>query len=218
MKQNSVRMQASAACRIIRSAPVPIGQRPFCAARSILPIFNGGNLAFPVCQSISRQQFDQLCSYSAAEPDFVFLGGRAIAGGRGAARGFSCHAVERVSLPANAGMGVDTQALARKMERLAAPYQHALSSLKAAPCPLIGGWVGSLAYEFGYARETKLQGLVPELPLPLVFAGLYLWFASEDLESGNCYLWVHPDFQDRKSTRLNSSHVRISYAVFCLKK
>src|SRR5690554_7379167 len=26
------------------------------------------------------------------------------------------------------------------------------------------------------------------------------------------------DFQDRKSTRLNSSHVRISYAVFCLKK
>src|SRR5690554_7663468 len=26
------------------------------------------------------------------------------------------------------------------------------------------------------------------------------------------------DQQDRKSTRLNSSHVRISYAVFCLKK
>src|SRR5690554_3285909 len=26
------------------------------------------------------------------------------------------------------------------------------------------------------------------------------------------------DYRDRKSTRLNSSHVRISYAVFCLKK
>src|SRR3984885_13144506 len=26
------------------------------------------------------------------------------------------------------------------------------------------------------------------------------------------------EFIDRKSTRLNSSHVRISYAVFCLKK
>src|SRR5437868_10757251 len=26
------------------------------------------------------------------------------------------------------------------------------------------------------------------------------------------------DVQDRKSTRLNSSHVSISYAVFCLKK
>src|SRR3712207_8950114 len=27
-----------------------------------------------------------------------------------------------------------------------------------------------------------------------------------------------PDVQDRKSTRLNSSHANISYAVFCLKK
>src|SRR5438874_10561914 len=27
-----------------------------------------------------------------------------------------------------------------------------------------------------------------------------------------------PDQRDRKSTRLNSSHVEISYAVFCLKK
>src|SRR3989442_1996417 len=29
-----------------------------------------------------------------------------------------------------------------------------------------------------------------------------------------CSAWL----KDRKSTRLNSSHVRISYAVFCLKK
>src|SRR5207253_8540677 len=28
----------------------------------------------------------------------------------------------------------------------------------------------------------------------------------------------HADSRDRKSTRLNSSHVAISYAVFCLKK
>src|SRR5947209_14394943 len=28
---------------------------------------------------------------------------------------------------------------------------------------------------------------------------------------------IHPD-EDRKSTRLNSSHANISYAVFCLKK
>src|SRR2546426_7341954 len=32
-------------------------------------------------------------------------------------------------------------------------------------------------------------------------------------------LHVHPrQIQDRKSTRLNSSHLVISYAVFCLKK
>src|SRR5690606_40007135 len=29
---------------------------------------------------------------------------------------------------------------------------------------------------------------------------------------------LYPRLQDRKSTRLNSSHVKISYAVFCLKK
>src|SRR2546427_5746246 len=29
---------------------------------------------------------------------------------------------------------------------------------------------------------------------------------------------VHAQYQDRKSTRLNSSHSQISYAVFCLKK
>src|SRR5258707_4622189 len=30
--------------------------------------------------------------------------------------------------------------------------------------------------------------------------------------------WEITDFVDRKSTRLNSSHANISYAVFCLKK
>src|SRR2546427_9508503 len=29
---------------------------------------------------------------------------------------------------------------------------------------------------------------------------------------------IHKGIQDRKSTRLNSSHSQISYAVFCLKK
>src|SRR5690554_7577177 len=36
---------------------------------------------------------------------------------------------------------------------------------------------------------------------------------------GNATVVYGPQtFGDRKSTRLNSSHVRISYAVFCLKK
>src|SRR5258707_6017609 len=34
-----------------------------------------------------------------------------------------------------------------------------------------------------------------------------------------CYYWLHRmGHEDRKSTRLNSSHANISYAVFCLKK
>src|SRR5689334_23840946 len=37
--------------------------------------------------------------------------------------------------------------------------------------------------------------------------------AGEDADDGD-----HDDQLDRKSTRLNSSHSSISYAVFCLKK
>src|SRR5438067_5607316 len=33
-----------------------------------------------------------------------------------------------------------------------------------------------------------------------------------------CHVVIHARRTDRKSTRLNSSHVSISYAVFCLKK
>src|SRR5207249_6747813 len=35
-------------------------------------------------------------------------------------------------------------------------------------------------------------------------------------EKGPGYYWRDAFFLDRKSTRLNSSHVSISYAVFCL--
>src|SRR3989442_5320159 len=37
-------------------------------------------------------------------------------------------------------------------------------------------------------------------------------------EEGTLWYALHVRTRDRKSTRLNSSHVRISYAVFCLKK
>src|SRR3712207_7871305 len=37
------------------------------------------------------------------------------------------------------------------------------------------------------------------------------------LGNGNYYIYKE-EIEDRKSTRLNSSHANISYAVFCLKK
>src|SRR5690348_17847800 len=47
----------------------------------------------------------------------------------------------------------------------------------------------------------------PVVPLDMDM-GAHLWFSRQ-----------HPiDMADRKSTRLNSSHPSISYAVFCLKK
>src|SRR5690554_7069183 len=42
--------------------------------------------------------------------------------------------------------------------------------------------------------------------------------SRRDLVSAVTYAALCAGFSDRKSTRLNSSHVRISYAVFCLKK
>src|SRR5437899_9017066 len=41
-----------------------------------------------------------------------------------------------------------------------------------------------------------------------------LWLQVPNARSHNSHFWR----QDRKSTRLNSSHLGISYAVFCLKK
>src|SRR5699024_11380313 len=38
------------------------------------------------------------------------------------------------------------------------------------------------------------------------------------MADGGELLIIAPGVEDRKSTRLNSSHVSISYAVFCLKK
>src|SRR5947199_7776247 len=55
-----------------------------------------------------------------------------------------------------------------------------------------------------------------DLPLELAHAGFARVFPDQPLERpvGD----VRPLRLDRKSTRLNSSHLGTSYAVFCLKK
>src|SRR5207247_9002140 len=55
------------------------------------------------------------------------------------------------------------------------------------------------------------------LPAPAFLAvwwGVYWTWAAVERVFG----FLAPNTQDRKSTRLNSSHEWISYAVFCLKK
>src|SRR5207253_6898023 len=69
-----------------------------------------------------------------------------------------------------------------------------------------------LAYALNGEPLTREQGF----PLRLIMPGWYgvanvKWLAEVHLQEER-YLG------DRKSTRLNSSHVAISYAVFCLKK
>src|SRR5207253_4151639 len=52
----------------------------------------------------------------------------------------------------------------------------------------------------------------------MAFRGSSIRLRNEDEEDGTTTEGHGTEFQDRKSTRLNSSHVAISYAVFCLKK
>src|SRR3712207_8637599 len=66
------------------------------------------------------------------------------------------------------------------------------------------------------ARGGPLQGPPRSpchgVPVSELFAGIAVADFPRALE------WYRRLFGDRKSTRLNSSHANISYAVFCLKK
>src|SRR3712207_8050889 len=53
---------------------------------------------------------------------------------------------------------------------------------------------------------------VPSVSIPCKWLIFTMWFM--DMSFLQLRLW----YSDRKSTRLNSSHANISYAVFCLKK
>src|SRR3712207_7860920 len=69
---------------------------------------------------------------------------------------------------------------------------------------LAAGEAGVWAYDAAYAAVKDPEGFRREAE-----AARRLGYLGK-----SC---IHPS-QDRKSTRLNSSHANISYAVFCLKK
>src|SRR5437773_11684382 len=58
------------------------------------------------------------------------------------------------------------------------------------------------------SSAKALAAQAPDTSAPLNRLDLAVWLVSPE----------HPLTADRKSTRLNSSHITISYAVFCLKK
>src|SRR5256885_4628151 len=70
---------------------------------------------------------------------------------------------------------------------------------------------------FPYTTLFRSRGAAPlrefPSPPPTVFV---LTAQFVDIGSRECYVGML--YADRKSTRLNSSHLVISYAVFCLKK
>src|SRR3990167_9753372 len=72
-----------------------------------------------------------------------------------------------------------------------------------------------VSFRFGLRSREMLQGVHPDLIL-VVSRGLlyspYDFVITEGVRN------LERQAKDRKSTRLNSSHSQISYAVFCLKK
>src|SRR5690606_41296264 len=77
------------------------------------------------------------------------------------------------------------------------------------------------AAEASPAPEAEATKPTAEQIEPLIKAGV-LGPKAEDpnvpSRPRNAHVFFGIYFLDRKSTRLNSSHVKISYAVFCLKK
>src|SRR5690606_40895312 len=72
--------------------------------------------------------------------------------------------------------------------------------------------IESLADKLGFAR-ARVELLVP-LSVSLLRVGPVVFYVCATLFIAQLY----GRSLDRKSTRLNSRHVKISYAVFCLKK
>src|SRR3989454_1435268 len=84
-------------------------------------------------------------------------------------------------------------------------------------CPVEQGVDPDVRARGAGGREPlpQLRRLLPEVPVAVLVPRREVAFL------GACPLLVGPHAQDdadRKSTRLNSSHLVISYAVFCLKK
>src|SRR2546426_10109145 len=79
----------------------------------------------------------------------------------------------------------------------------------------------SLFFFFNDTATTEIYTLSLHDALPIYVAGrsaLEGWQLGDGLDLVGREQGPHPRQRDRKSTRLNSSHLVISYAVFCLKK
>src|SRR5690606_42054879 len=74
---------------------------------------------------------------------------------------------------------------------------------------------------FGVPKAYQQRALMIGIVLALIFRGVFILAGAALIER---FVWIFFIFgawliwTDRKSTRLNSSHVKNSYAVFCLKK
>src|SRR5947209_16458400 len=90
----------------------------------------------------------------------------------------------------------------------------------------VGNCASSLVQGIHYYREAKPEDFVPGL-MHVNLGGYHVnnveFTAAFDIDQNKVgkdiseAIYTTPNNTDRKSTRLNSSHANISYAVFCLK-
>src|ERR1035441_10985423 len=83
--------------------------------------------------------------------------------------------------------------------------------------PRVAIGIGAGGYGPGYYPPPAYTQYMPPCPGPD-----YAWVDGYWVPRGGRNVWIggywRSPYVDRKSTRLNSSHLGISYAVFCLKK
>src|SRR5207249_10097700 len=85
-----------------------------------------------------------------------------------------------------------------------------LSLHDALPISMMGVFNNLVLFD-QHQKQNRLDTIIPDLATD--------WSWSEDGTALTFHLREGVKWhEDRKSTRLNSSHVSISYAVFCLKK
>src|SRR5699024_12116918 len=91
------------------------------------------------------------------------------------------------------------------------------------PFPYTTLFRSSVVQELGVRKKFTERDPVLVVPAPLLIRGATPLFSGEYVLDRREGIEEYPSFwrevcqRDRKSTRLNSSHVSISYAVFCLK-
>src|SRR5947209_16286597 len=96
------------------------------------------------------------------------------------------------------------------------------AGLKSATFTVTGEYAyGLMSAEAGVHRLVRISPFDQAARRHTSFASVYVWPElpeDVDIQIEDKDLDVHVLGQDRKSTHLNSSHAKISYAVFCLKK
>src|SRR2546430_4095304 len=112
----------------------------------------------------------------------------------------------QITLESKPFAGIETEALVSYVFEETDPVQGRVSEID----QLTGGLLRKLA-KSGELTGKALEFTLIHAPAGLKAARLLLVGAGKREQFNSATL-------DRKSTRLNSSHSQISYAVFCLKK